>query len=160
MLNNFFIFRIYLCIAISILLPICYFITIELVNQFLYLMIFIKASYTVQEKKKNVEDINFLVNYLLAKKQWFQCLTMLKFYDNYNDFNSDKLLGMCFHQLSYYNLARYYYIKVLQDENDIYLLEKVIMICKELKDHKMMIQIAERLRKLDPNNTVVLQLNL
>jgi tetratricopeptide (TPR) repeat protein len=160
MLSNFIIFRIYLCIAITVLLPICYFITIELVNQILYYLIYLKAYVFMQVDNVNEYDINFLVNYFLTRKQWFKCITMLQFSNYYNIISTYKLLGMCFHKLSYYTIARYYYVKALKNENDIIVLQNLGLVCRDLKDYKMMREICDKIRSIDSDNSVLLELSL
>ena len=158
MLSNFIIFRIYLLFAIIILSPICYFITLELFNQILYYVIIFKNKRIVQQKFAIFEDVHFLVNYLLKRQQWFKCIVMLQFYEFYNGYDNNKLLAICFHNLSYNSIARYYYLKALNKENSLELLQNLALVCRDLKDDKMFNDVINKIKIIDPDNDILLKL--
>jgi len=157
MLSNFIIFRIYLLFAIIILLPICYFVTVELFNQIIYYLIVFKNVSGMQEERAIADDLYFLINYLAKRQQWFKCILMLQFYSTYKNYNTDKLLGMCFHNLSYPFLARYCYIKYLETETDLEVLKNLKAICKDLKDDRMLSEICSKIKEIDLSNNASLQ---
>ena len=157
MLGNFIVFRLYLVIAICVLLPICYFITLELFNQVLYYLIFFKDVKIMRQNNLIIDDIYFLVNYFVQRRQWFKCLLMLQFYEYYKSYNSNKLLGIYFHNLSYNYIARYYYLKSLKHETDLELLQNLAYICRDLNDSKMLAEICCKINDIDSNNDLLME---
>nr|YP_009297064.1 hypothetical protein Ceram_131 [Ceramium japonicum]AOM66407.1 hypothetical protein Ceram_131 [Ceramium japonicum] len=153
-------FRIYLLIAITILLPICYFITRELVSQVIYCFVLLKNLFFMPQNNHYVDDMNCLVRYCILGKQWFKCIIILHFYHYYHNVNNNKLLGICFHELSYIKIALYYYVRALQNENDIELLQKLLLVYRDLKDDVRMSQICDKIRQIDPNHKILFELNL
>ena len=67
---------------------------------------------------------------------------------------------MYFHKLSYNRIALYYYTQALQNENDIELLQKMAVVCRDLKDSAMMFQVCSQIRQIDPDNKILFELNL
>jgi len=159
MFSNFIIFRVYLCIAIIILIPICYFVTIELLDQIIYYFIFLNSYFFVDRIGKNFNKTSFLVNYFFKRQQWFKCIIMLKFYSYYKNNNVNKSLGICFHYLSYYSIARYYYIKALEFDNSLEVLQNLALVYRDLKDDRMMFEICSQIHDIDPNNDILLELS-
>nr|YP_010865371.1 hypothetical protein QQR83_pgp003 [Campylaephora boydenii]WGT74145.1 hypothetical protein [Campylaephora boydenii] len=152
-------FRLYLLLAITVLLSICYFITLELFNQIIYSYIFLKDVCIIKQKNVIFNDIYFLVNYFMKRRQWFKCILMLQFYEYYKNYNSNRFLGICFHNLSYQYIARYYYINSLKYESSLEVLENLALICIDLKDDIMFNELCCKISEIDPENKILMKLS-
>lgn len=154
MLSNFIIFRIYLCIAIIMLLPVCYFLSIELLDHMTFYSIMLQKFRVRKKHVVSLNEITFIVNYFFKREQWLHCITFFQFTKSV-DKRSIHLLGQCYYNLSYLFIARYYYIQALQFDNSIKLLQSLALVCRDLKDEKMMIDTCNKISKIDPENSVV-----
>lgn len=159
MLSDFIIFRIYLSIAIFILLPVCYLLTIELLDQIKYYYL-IFNNFRVENKDIiNLNDVTFLFNYFFTREQFFQCIklySMIGVIDKECDF----LLGLCYYNLSFLYIARYYYVEALKfgEKDNIKVLQNLALACNDLKDRNMMFEVCSKIRSIDPANSILLKL--
>lgn len=147
MYNNLLIFRIYLLLSIIILIPICYFITIDLIQKItIYLLLKSSMKALNLEQVPNNNMLLLFKNYI-KQKCWLKCILMLEFYKLYTDYRVDNLLGICYQKLHFYPIARYYYICALNDDcNNLIILQNLLFICKALKDYRMVDQIDNQIR--------------
>lgn len=159
MLSNFIIFRIYLSVAILILFPVCYFLTIELLDQIIYYYLVWKNFRGEKKQIIDLSDVTFLFNYFFTREQFFQCIKLFHMI-NVIEKESSFLLGLCYYNLSCLFIARYYYIKALRfDEKDnIRVLQNLALVCRDLKDKSMMLEVCSKIRSIDPENSVLLKL--
>ena len=146
MYNNLLIFRIYLLLSITILLPICYFITIDLIQKVTtyFLLTFSMKNPNLDQVSNN--NMLLLFKNYIKQKQWLKCILMLEFYKLYTDHKVDNLLGICYQKLCFYQIARYYYIFALDyDCNNLTILQNLLFVCKSLKDHVMIDKINNQI---------------
>lgn len=158
MYNNFIVFRIYLLIAILILLPICFFVSVELIKKIVYFVLFIRSLYNFKLKKNSLNDAKLLFNYYLKTQQWLKSILVLEFYKLYFNCSIDSLLGICYQKLSYYNIACYYYNQSLNYDENIIVLQNLVLIYRELKNDEMLKKTYAKIKKIDPNNKFLLNL--
>ena len=150
--NNFTIFRVYLIIAIIILLPACFFITIELFNFINYWFI---IKFSINNDNRN---IFFLCRYYLKKQKWFTCILMLESFQELSSLGCHNLLGICYHKISYNYIAEYYYSKALNNDlNNITILQNLAYIYKNLGYTDKFQDVCSKIVSLDPNNEFIVK---
>ena len=92
MYSNLLIFRIYLLLSIIILVPICYFITIDLIQKIkIYFLLKFSMKTLNLEQVSNNNMLLLFKNYI-KQKQWLKCILMLEFYKLYTNYRVDNLL--------------------------------------------------------------------
>jgi len=148
MCNNLLIFRIYLLLSITILLPICYFITIDLIQKITVFFVLTFSIKTLNVDQVSNNNVLLLFKHYIKQKQWLKCILMLEFYKLYTNYRVNNLLGICYQKLYFYRIARYYYIFALNDDpNNLTVLENLLFVCKALKDHTMIDKIGNQIRR-------------
>ena len=136
-------------LSIIILVPICYFITIDLIQKIkVYLLLKFSIKTLNLEQVSNNNMLLLFKNYI-KQKQWLKCILMLEFYKLYTNYRVDNLLGICYQKLYFYPIARYYYIFALNDDSsNLSILKNLSFVCKALKDDLMVGQIDNQIRRL------------
>nr|YP_009511185.1 hypothetical protein [Gracilariopsis longissima]AXI97062.1 hypothetical protein [Gracilariopsis longissima]UAD88978.1 hypothetical protein [Gracilariopsis longissima] len=117
-------FELYLILVISLLLPICYFITNSL--RTLYIQIYIlKEILKLNNKHELQKDyILRLARVYIKRKKWLYCMTMLEFYINQTQ-NSRYIaqyyncIGLCYQYIKSYEIAKTYYLRAYKKEPSI-----------------------------------------
>jgi len=116
-------FYLYLFTVLLFLSPLFYFITLELyrvLRFFLYFHIKYNFSYKTLLKLHDSEYME-MINWFIIKKEWFICICMLEFFALNKILNIDIIynyLAYCYQKLCYFDLAEYYYLKVLHNYPD------------------------------------------
>nr|YP_009399011.1 hypothetical protein [Taenioma perpusillum]ARW68408.1 hypothetical protein [Taenioma perpusillum] len=149
---SFSLFYLYLFIVLLFLCPLFYFVTLELyqiVKFFLYFTLkykFISKTLLILHHSQYIE----IINTSIRKKDWFTCICMLEFYLLHELLNVNiiyKYLAYCYKELLYFDLAEYYYLKILQNYPDQL---NILYYLKELYnlsgDKVKSCQIAERIK--------------
>ena len=154
MYNNLLIFRIYLLLSITILVPICYFISIDLIQKIKVYFLLKPSMKTLKLEQVSNNNVLLLFKNYIKQKQWLQCILMLEFYKLYAHYRVDNLLGICYQKLYFYPIARYYYIFALNDDyNNLSILKNLLFVCKALEDYVMVDQIDNKIRKFYQANS-------
>jgi len=149
MYNNLLIFRIYLLLSITILLPICYFITLDLIQKITIYFLLMPRIKTLNLGQISNNNVLLIFKYYIKQEHWLKCVLMLEFYKLYTDYKVDNLLGICYQKLHFYRIARYYYMFALNyDCNNLSILQNLLFVCKALKDHVMLDKIDNQIRIL------------
>lgn len=65
----------------------------------------------------------------------------------------NEILGYCYEELNYFDIAEYYYYKSLSyDSTNIEVLSKLLFIYKKLSKNDQIINICNKLLNIDPQN--------
>ena len=151
-------FRIYLLIAILLLLPICFFITLQLIYFFRYYFSLFSVTMNQISNRTNINDILILFTYYLKKQEWLTCILMIELYQELNDLSSNNLLGICYQKISYNNIAKYYYLKALYNDcNNIIILQNLAIIYKKLDEKQEFNNICNKIVSIDSSNKFVIK---
>lgn len=146
MYNNLFIFRIYLLLSIIILCPICYFITLDLIQKTTTYSLLTFSVKNIKLDELSNNNVLILFKSYIKQKKWLTCILMLEFYRMYSDYRVNNLMGICYQKLCFYQVARHYYILALNDDpNNLSILQNLLSVCKVLKDNIMINQLFDQI---------------
>nr|YP_009565282.1 hypothetical protein [Gelidium sinicola]QBA96633.1 hypothetical protein [Gelidium sinicola] len=110
-------------IYLVLIVPICFFLTREIKNISIFLLIAQKKTYLLSKSTSlsnfYEEDILSLAQVYISRKQWINCIMLLERYlnESTNDINLIeiyKCIGFCYFSKSFYCLAEDYYRKGLE----------------------------------------------
>ena len=157
--SSVFIFRIYLIIAIIFLLFLCSFMTLELIKSCIYYYIYFVKFYGIDHKNFNIDNIIFLFQYKLKKKQWFSCILMIEFFQEVQDINYSNFLGICYQKLSLDFVAEYYYLQVLNyDSKNLVILHNLAEIYCKIDKKEEALKIYNRIISIDSNDKIAMKI--
>nr|YP_009546590.1 hypothetical protein [Gelidium kathyanniae]AYO27938.1 hypothetical protein [Gelidium kathyanniae] len=110
-------------IYLILIVPICFFLTKEIKNISIFLLIAQKQTYLLSKSTSLInfyeKDILSLAQAYISRKQWINCIMLLERYlnestDNTNLIEIYKCIGFCYFSKSFYRLAEDYYKKGLE----------------------------------------------
>nr|YP_010199324.1 hypothetical protein LK036_pgp183 [Gracilariopsis tenuifrons]UAD89182.1 hypothetical protein [Gracilariopsis tenuifrons] len=150
-------FELYLILVISLLLPICYFITNSL--RTLYIQIYISKEILKLNNKYTLQKdyILRLAQVYINRKKWLYCTTMLEFYINQTE-NSRYIaeyyncIGLCYQYIKSYEIAKSYYLKAYNKEPSIiYIIKNLANIYQICGDKENANEIKKKYFLLNEN---------
>lgn len=153
-------FRFYVIISFSFLIPLLFFISVEL-YKLVKIQIFVRFNININQLHlvdltKN--NIKLLVNIYINRKKWFIVISLLELSELFNLIDSIYLYNMLayvYQNLSYLRLAEYYYFKALLNQpNNISVLNNLASLYDFFAENKKALEVYRRILVLD-NNYVI-----
>lgn len=155
--NNIVLFRSYLIITFSFLIPLCIFISLEL---FQLLKVLILLRINSNKISLDKDTFSVLVAFFINRKKWFITISILELFldvkiiHNLNIYNS---LAYCYTTLSYLQIGEYYYLKALSyDSNDINTLANLAALYDLSSNSYKASKIYRRISIIDKNYSIPL----
>nr|YP_009398359.1 hypothetical protein [Lophocladia kuetzingii]ARW67545.1 hypothetical protein [Lophocladia kuetzingii] len=152
-MNNLLLFHCYLSFALLFLIPLSIFITFQL-KTFFSNLLNINQSFKILLSKHEINQIRIVKLYrnYVTRKQWFKCTILLELCYQLKLISDEFIymsLAYCYQSNSYYNIAKYYYLQVLNlNSSNIIVLKNLIQIYNQLGDEENALDISKIINSL------------